>query len=329
MRLANSIFLILLLLIPLIIRRFWGREQIKKGSLQFSNVSGVKGIIPSGLAPYYPILYGLRIVIILLLIVALARPQSSKGDESISTEGIDIILTLDVSGSMRAEDFHPNRLEAAKKVAVEFIRGRKHDRIGLVVFAAYSTTQAPLTLDYDIVQMLLEKVHIGIVQEDSTAIGMALANSVNRLRNSPAKSRVIILLTDGMNNKGEIDPLTAANLAKALQIRIYTIGAGSKGPAFVTVDDAFFGKRQVPMQADLDEETLQKIADATGGKYFRATDEKSLAGIYAEIDRLEKSKIDVKQYKDYIELFPYFAYLALGLLCVEILLAHTRFRKIP
>jgi Ca-activated chloride channel family protein len=159
---------------------------------------------------------------------------------------------------------------------------------------------------------------------------MAIANSVNRLRNSQARSKVIILLTDGVNNKGEIDPVTAAQLAKALQLKIYTIGAGSKaGRALVTIDDPIFGKRQVPIQADLDEETLQKVAELTGGQYFRATDEQSLASIYAEIEQLEKSQLDVKQYKEYVELFPYLAYVALGLLCVELFLTNTRFQKIP
>jgi Ca-activated chloride channel family protein len=230
---------------------------------------------------------------------------------------------------MQAEDFEPNRLEAAKKVAADFIRERKNDRIGLVIFAGHSVTQAPLTLDYDVLLSLLEKVHIGILQEDGTAIGMAIANSVNRLRLSEAKSKVIILLTDGVNNRGEIDPVTAANLAKALELRIYTIGAGSQGQAFVTVDDPFFGKRKAAIQADLDEETLQEVADLTGGKYFRATDEESLSSIYDEIEQLEKTKIDVKQYKDYVELFPYLLYAAFGLLCVEIILANTRLRKVP
>jgi Ca-activated chloride channel family protein len=329
MRFANNIFFLLLFLVPLIIKRFWGREKIKKGSLQFSNVSGLRDVIPAGLTKYYGILYVLRVVVILLLIFALARPQSSKGDESITTEGIDIILTLDVSGSMEAEDFTPNRLEAAKKVAADFIRGRKNDRIGLVVFAGHSVTQAPLTLDYEVLLTLLEKVQIRMLQEDGTAIGMALANSVNRLRSSQAKSKVIVLLTDGVNNKGEIDPLTGANLAKALQIKIYTIGAGTKGIARIPVNDPVFGKQYMQIEAELDEDMLQKVANLTGGKYFRATDEKSLASIYKEIDQLEKSKIDVKQYKDYIELFPYFVYVVLGLLGVEILLSNTRFRKVP
>jgi Ca-activated chloride channel family protein len=329
MRFASLFFLILLLIVPLLIRRFWGRGRKKPGSLRFSNVSALKDALPAGWSRYYKGLYVLRIIVLILLILALARPQSDKGDESITTEGIDIVLTLDVSGSMQAEDFQPNRLEAAKKVASDFIEGRKNDRIGLVIFAGHSVTQAPLTLDYEVLLSLLEKVHIGILQEDGTAIGMAIANSVNRLRESEAKSKVIILLTDGVDNRGELDPLTAANLAQALQLRIYTIGAGSKDRAFVTVNDPLFGKRQVPIQADLDEETLQKVAELTGGKYFRATDEKSLAGIYDEIEQLEKTKIDVKQYKEYVELFPSLLYAAFGLLCIEVVLASTRLRKTP
>lgn len=330
MRFASSLFLLILLIVPLLIKHFRERQTKKQGSIRFSKVHRLRQAVPTGLARYYGIIFSvLRIVTIVLLIVALARPQSSKGDELITTEGIDIILTLDVSGSMQAEDFDPNRLEAAKKVAADFIRGRKNDRIGLVVFAGHSVTQAPLTLDYGVLLSLLDRVQIGILQEDGTAIGMAIANSVNRLRNSQAKSKVIILLTDGVNNRGEIDPLTAANLAKAMGLKIYTIGAGSKGRAYVTINDPIFGKRRVPIQADLDEETLQKVAKMTGGKYFRATDAESLANIYTEIEQLEKSQIDVKQYKEYVELFPYLAYIALGLLCVEIVLTNTRFRKIP
>ena len=329
MRFANIFVLLGLLGIPLIIRRLWGRGRKKSGSLRFSNVAQLKNAIPAGWTRYYGLLHVLRVVALILLVLVLARPQSDRGNESITTEGIDIVLTLDVSGSMQAEDFQPNRLEAAKKVAADFIRGRKNDRIGLVIFAGHSVTQAPLTLDYEVLLALLDKVHIGILQEDGTAIGMAIANSVNRLRQSEAKSKVIILLTDGVNNRGEIDPLTAANLAQALQLRIYTIGAGSKGRAFVTVDDQFFGKRRVSIQADLDEETLQKVAESTDGQYFRATDEESLANIYDEIEQLEKTKIDVKQYTEYVELFPYLLYAAFGLLCLEIVLANTRLRKVP
>jgi len=329
MRFANLLFLLLLVFVPFLLKQFRERHTKKQGSIRFSKVSRLQHTIPAGLIRIYTLLPVIRIITIILLILALARPQSSKGDESITTEGIDIILTLDVSGSMQAEDFKPNRLEAAKQVAADFIRGRRNDRIGLVVFAGHSVTQAPLTLDYEVVLSLLDQVHIGMLQEDGTAIGMAIANSVNRLRKSKAKSKVVILLTDGVNNKGEIDPLTAANLAKAMKQRIYTIGAGSKGQAYITVDDPFFGKQRRRIQADLDEDMLGKVAEMTGGKYFRATDEKSLAQIYEEIDHLEKSKIAVKQYKEYVELFPYFVYAAFALLTLEMLLTSTRFRRIP
>ncbi len=329
MRFASSLFLLLLVLVPLLIKYLREQHEKKRSALRFSNVSRLRQAIPVGLARYYGLFSAIRLLTIILLIIALARPQSSKGEESITTEGIDIILTLDVSGSMQAEDFEPNRLEAAKKVAADFIRGRKNDRIGLVIFAGHSVTQAPLTLDYDVLLALLDKVHIGILQEDGTAIGMAIANSVNRLRHSEAKSKVIILLTDGVNNRGEIDPLTAANLAKAMGLKMYVIGAGSKGQAYVTLDDPLFGKRRVPIQAELDEDTLQQVAETTGGKYFRATDAESLAQIYTAIEQLEKSQLQVQQYKEYVELFPYLAYAAFGLLCVEIVLTSTRFRKIP
>ena len=328
MRFANSLFLLLLLCIPLLVKFLRDRWHKQQATLRLSNVSQLRAALPSGWGKIYRLLPALRIAALILLILALARPQSNKGDETITTEGIDIILTLDVSGSMQAEDFTPNRLEAAKKVAADFIRGRKNDRIGLVVFAGHSVTQAPLTLDYEVVLGLLEQVRLGMLQEDGTAIGMAMANSVNRLRSSEAKSKVIILLTDGVNNKGEIDPLTAANLAKSMQQRIYAIGAGTDNP-FITIDDPFFGRQRRQIDAELDEKTLKQMAEMTGGAYFRATDEKSLAQIYDQIEQLEKSKIGVKQYKEYVELFHYFAYAALGLLCVEVALGATRFRKTP
>ena len=329
MRFAHGIFLLFLLVIPFMIKHLRDRRHEKRATLRLANVTRLRAALPPGWARYEGVLPGLRIAALVLLILALARPQTNKGDETMTTEGIDIILTLDVSGSMQAEDFTPNRLEAAKKVAAEFIRGRKNDRIGLVIFAGHSVTQAPLTLDYQVLLTLLDQVHIGMLQEDGTAIGMAIANSVNRLRSSDAKSKVMILLTDGVNNKGEIDPLTAANLAKSMRQRIYAIGAGSKGQAFVTVHDPFFGKRRVPIDADLDEDTLKKMAEMTDGAYFRATDEKSLAHIYKEIEQLEKSKIGMKQYKEYVERFPYLAYAALALLCAELTLSATRLRRMP
>ncbi|HDZ13062.1 MAG TPA: VWA domain-containing protein, partial [Bacteroidetes bacterium] len=263
------------------------------------------------------------------VILALARPQSGSTHEEITTEGIDIILAMDISSSMLAEDFKPkNRIEAAKEVAEEFVKGRKNDRIGLVVFAKDSYTQCPLTLDYGILLKFIKDVKIGIIP-DGTAIGMALANAVNRLRDSKAKSKVIILLTDGRNNAGELDPVTAAQIARAMGIRIYTIGAGKKGSALYPVQDPFFGKRYVRMPVDIDENLLKQIASITGGKYFRATNTNSLREIYKEIGKMEKTKIHVKEYTKYKELFVGFLLTALIILIIEILLRNTKFRKIP
>jgi Ca-activated chloride channel family protein len=259
----------------------------------------------------------------------MARPQSGEKGEEILTEGVDIILAIDVSSSMKAEDFKPkNRLHVAKQVVADFIRGRKNDRLGMVVFAAKSFTQCPLTLDYGILLSFLDQIDIGMI-EDGTAIGMALATCVNRLRDSDAKSKVVILLTDGINNRGEIDPITAAKTAKAMGVKIYTIGAGKRGSALYPVDDPIFGRRYVRMPVEIDEETLQEIARLTGGRYYRATDGEALANIYREIGEMEKTEIKTKEYIRYTELFWYFLLPAMVLLGAEIVLANTRFRKIP
>ena len=263
-----------------------------------------------------------------LLILAFARPQSGIKGEDVITQGIDIVLTIDISSSMLAEDIKPNRVNAAKVVAADFIKGRNNDRIGLVVFSGEAYTQCPLTIDYGILLGFMDQIHVGMI-EDGTAIGMGLATAVNRLRNSEAKSKVIILLTDGRNNKGEVDPLTAAQAAQAFDIRVYTIGAGTRGTAMYPVQDPFFGKRYVPMQVDIDEGILTRIADMTEGKYFRATNQESLRHIYKEIDDLEKTKIKVKEYTRYSELFYYLLGLAGLFLLIEVGLANTRFRKIP
>ncbi|HEX7344168.1 MAG TPA: VWA domain-containing protein [bacterium] len=277
---------------------------------------------------------GLRWAAILLIIIALARPQKLSQEREISTEGIDIMLALDISTSMLAEDFKPkNRIEAAKVVASEFIGARSSDQIGLVVFAGQSFTQCPLTLDYDLLKQLLDHVNVEFVTggsiEDGTAIGMAIANGVNRLRNSKAKSRILILLTDGQNNRGEIDPLTAASAAQALGIRVYTIGVGTEGYAPYPVRDPWGGisYQQVPVK--IDEELLRKISDQTGGQYFRAADEQALRKVYQEIDKLEKSKIRVHQYRQRAELFSSYLSLGLFLFMLEILLSKTRLRTLP
>ncbi len=328
-RFADKIFLILLIFIPLLIFWYIRRFRRSSGTIRFSNLGIVKSVRESIKPKLRHLLFVLRLATIAFIIIALARPQSGQTEEELITEGIDIILAMDISTSMRAEDFKPkNRLEAAKVVAKDFIQGRSNDRIGLVVFAGKSFTQCPLTLDYGILLNFLDQIEIGMI-EDGTAIGMGLANSINRLRESKAKSKVIILLTDGINNRGEIDPVTAAKIAKTMGIRIYTIGAGTRGEALYPLDDPLFGRRYVHMPVEIDEETLTQIADLTSGKYFRATDRQSLEKIYAEIGEMEKTKIEVKSFTRYSELFP--PYLTLALLCflIEILLANTVFRKIP
>jgi Ca-activated chloride channel family protein len=264
-----------------------------------------------------------------LVLIAIARPQAGARSEEVITEGVDILLAIDVSSSMKTEDFKPrNRLFVAKEVVAEFVRSRPHDRIGMVAFAARALTKCPLTIDHDILLTLLEDVRIGSI-EDGTAIGTAIATSVNRLKDSNAKSRIIILLTDGVNNRGEIDPLTAAELAKTFGIKIYTVGAGREGYAPYPFEDPVYGTVYQDVLVEIDEKTLEDIAKLTEGKYFRATDEKSLAKVYEEIDELEKTKIEQKEYVRYTELAPYFMIAALGLLLAESVLSRTRLLSIP
>ncbi len=326
---ATPYALLLLLLIPLLILWLVRYGRRRRSEIVFSDLSLVKAVRPGGRIWADFISPGLKILGLTLLIVALARPRTSSVNVETETEGIDIILTLDISGSMKAEDFKPkNRLYVAKQVIRDFIKSRTSDRIGLVVFAKESFTQCPLTLDYNILLNFLDEVTFGMV-EDGTAIGMALANSCNRLKDSPAKSKVIILLTDGVNNAGEIDPVTAAEIAKTLGIKVYAIGAGRPGPAPYPVDDPVFGRRYVNVENEIDEESLRKIADLTGGKYFRATDEKGLKHIYEEISSLERTKIKTTQYLQFNELYLYFLISGLGLILIEVVLSQTRFRKLP
>jgi Ca-activated chloride channel family protein len=257
-----------------------------------------------------------------ILILALARPQSGFGDTRQSVEGVDIMLVLDTSGSMKAEDFKPNnRLFVAKEVIRKFIEGRETDRLGLVVFARRSFTQCPLTTDYDLLKSLLDKVDFGMI-EDRTAIGLAIANAANRLKDSNAKSKIIILLTDGVNNVDDLAPLDAAKAAAALGIKIYTIGAGRPGLVDIPVQTAF-GVQYQQIQSELDEESLTQIADITGGKFYRAKDETTLQQIYDQISKLEKTKIEVHRFYRYSELFANFLIAGLGLLFAELLLSKT------
>jgi len=328
MRLADLWFLLLLAFIPLYL---WLTifHRRKEASIRYSDLGNVRKVKGTRSIRYRRVLIFLRGLALSLMVVALARPQAGRKSEEILTKGIDIVLTLDVSTSMRAEDFKPNnRLWVAKEVAKDFIRGRRNDRIGLVIFAGKSFTQCPLTLDYGVLLDFLDRVEIGMV-EDGTAIGMGLATAINRLRESQAKSKVVILLTDGRNNRGEIDPVTAAKAAQPLGIKIYTIGAGKRGSAPYPIEDPIFGKRYVRLPVEIDEKTLEEVARTTGGRYFRATDAQKLSAIYEEISQMEKTKIKTREYMEYSERFGRFLFPALLFLMIEIVLANTRFRKIP
>jgi len=324
---ANPEFLWLLLLLPVIGYYLWLRRKKLTVTLQFSSLQVFKNIPQTLRERLRHIPLVLRLLAIAVFIIALARPQSVSDKQNISTEGIDIVLELDLSGSMLAEDFNPNRIEAAKQVASEFIDGRTNDRIGLVVFSAESFTQCPLTTDYPVLKNLLREVKNGMIA-DGTAIGLAIANGVNRLKDSKAKSKVMILLTDGVNNRGEIDPITAARIAATYGIRIYTVGVGAQGEAPYPVQTQFGIRRQM-IPVDLDEKGLTQVAEMTGGKYYRATDNRKLKTIYKEIDQLERTKIEVTAYKRYSEL--YGSWLLAGLLAVmmEIALNVTVLRRNP
>jgi Ca-activated chloride channel family protein len=327
-RLAYPWLALGLLLIPgLIYLTFRLREA--RPTFVYSNISSLATLRPSIWARLAWLPFALRMLAFSLVLVALARPQLGASSQEIITEGVDILLAIDVSSSMKTEDFKPkNRLHAAKEVVADFIRSRPQDRLGMVVFAARAITKCPLTLDHDILLTLLEDVRIGSI-EDGTAIGTALATSVNRLKDSPAKSRIIILLTDGINNRGEIDPLTAAELAETFGIKTYTVGAGKEGYANYPFEDPIRGTVYQEVLVEIDEETLQKIAEITRGKYFRATDAESLVEVYKEIDAMEKTEIEQKQYVRYTELAPYFLAWALGLLMLETVLSRTRLQRIP
>ncbi len=326
-RFADPGYLALLAALPLLALWYWSRQKKKGATLRYSHLGRIRQAAPSAFRRRHW-LFVLRTLGLALLIVAFARPQTGVSGEEVQTEGIDIVLAMDISSSMLAQDLKPDRVEAAKQVAAEFVAGRRNDRIGLVVFSGEAFTQCPLTLDYDILLNLLQEMRVGLI-EDGTAIGMGLATAVKRLQDSQAESKVIILLTDGRNNQGEIDPATAAQMAQAFDIRIYAIGAGTRGEAPYPVDDPIFGRRIARVRVDIDEETLQEVADQTGGQYFRATNRQSLEGIFKQIDEMEKTEIQVEQFTRYGELFHY--PLAAGLLLIlsEVALAGTVLRKIP
>jgi len=323
---ANPEWFWLFTLLPIFMGLYiWRAIAKKRPRVMFSNISNLKGIKGNWRA------YGSWITPVLmwgalaLIILAMARPQLQETTVERNAEGIDIVLVLDISTSMRAEDLKPNRFEAARNVAKNFIQRRKSDRIGLVVFAGQSFTVCPLTLDYELVTRLLSDVRMGVV-DDGTAIGMGMATAVNRLKNSTAKSKVVILLTDGENNAGQIDPVTAADLASTYGIKIYTIGAGSRGTAPYPVEDPIFGKRYQNVKVNIDEEMMTKIANMTGGEYFRATDTENLQEIYQQIDDLEKTEVEEMIFTDYEDLYPNFLLPGIGLLIVALISDKILFR---
>jgi Ca-activated chloride channel family protein len=327
-RFDDALVLGFLLFLPLL---YWAQrrwEARRWAALRFSAVEAVVEIGDGRSRWVHRIPSFLRFLVLAAVVVALARPQTGVTSESVLTEGIDIVLAMDVSSSMLAEDLEPNRLEAVKEVAAAFTEGRRNDRIGLVAFAGEAYTQAPLTLDHGVIVGLLGDLDVGMI-EDGTAVGMGLATAVKRLQASEAESKVVILLTDGRNNRGEIGPRTAAQMAQALGIRVYAIGAGTRGNARVPVDDPLMGRRYVTMRVDIDEPTLQEMADLTGGRYFRATDRESLEAVYEEIDTLETTEIQVEHFTRYGERFPPVLGAGLLLLLLEIGLGQTVLRKLP
>jgi Ca-activated chloride channel family protein len=323
---SQPAFLYLLLLIPVMIGFYIFKQQKTIAALTVSGSEPFQKS-PKTFRHYIRhILFGLRTTAVILLIVVLARPQATDNFQDVSTEGIDIILTLDISGSMLARDFRPDRLEASKNVATEFISGRPYDRIGLVIFSGESFTQCPLTTDHAVLINLLREMKSGMI-EDGTAIGMGLATAVNRIKDSEAKSKVIILLTDGVNNRGMIAPMTAAEIAKTYGIRVYTIGVGTEGVAPYPVQTPY-GIQYQDMPVEIDEAILKDISGMTDGKYFRATDNEKLKQVYTEIDKLEKSRIDVKQFKLKEEKFGVPALIAFCLIFLELLLRYTLFKNL-
>ncbi|MEO1074559.1 MAG: VWA domain-containing protein [Bacteroidota bacterium] len=324
MTFAYPWLLLLLLAVPVL--AWLGRRRATAGLL-FSETTAAEGVPPTLWARLAWLPGALLLGALALGIVALARPQERDVTREQYAEGIDIVLVLDVSTSMKADDFYPNRFQAAKAVAAEFIDGRLSDRIGLVVFAAQAYTQAPLTLDYGFLKQMLAEVRMGVI-EDGTAIGTAIATGTARLRDADTPSKVMVLLTDGQNNRGEIDPGTAAEVAEALGVKIYAIGVGSEMGGVVRQQAPFGGTRRVPA-LQVDEETLRAVAEKTGGRYFRARDAEALRQIYAEISELERTEIQERVYVDVDERYPLFLQPALVLLLLSVVLGTTRLLRVP
>lgn len=327
MHFKNPELLWLLLIVPLMAVYFWQVKRFKRPRIRISSTEVFRNYRPTLRQRMINLPIFLRILAVAFLVVALARPQSSSKASNVKTEGISVVLALDISSSMLAEDFRPNRIEAAKKVALDFIDGRPNDLIGLVIFSGESFTQCPLTSDHAVLKNLIRSVKPGMVK-DGTAIGDGLATAIDRVRDSPTKSKVVVLITDGVNNSGSIPPLTAGEIGKTFGVRIYSIGVGTRGMAPYP-QKTIFGIQYQNVEVQIDEELLTKVADATDGRYYRAVNNKRLEAIFDEIDKLEKSKIEVTEFKRYTEEYLPFAVLALALFVLEIVLRYTWLRSLP
>ncbi len=329
MEFANpKILWLLTLLAPLVAYYVW-RERQGGATIRISSIEGVRKA-PRTMRYYLRhVPFALRLAALSLLVIAMARPQSAEHHTRTNAEGIDIVLAIDVSGSMLARDFRPDRISAAKEVAASFVADRYGDRIGLVVFAGESFTQSPLTTDQSTLQTLLSRIRSGVI-EDGTAIGNGLATAINRLRESDSKSKVVILLTDGVNNRGQIAPLTAAQIAAEQGIKVYTIGVGTRGEApYPVFDDNGNVVQTVMMKSEIDEKIMREIASATGGEYFRATDKQTLKAIYDQINTLEKSRVEVDEYTIFHEEFFLYVIIALMALFAEFILRSLILKRIP
>ena len=333
-RFANPWILILAILVPLLLagRYYLAKQQTRPATMKFAAASLAKIAPSTWRVTWRPLLVVMRVAAIALILVGLARPQIVQGRETIKGEGVEIALALDISGSMASLDFEPNnRLEAAKQVIGDFVIERPYDKLGLVIFSSEAFSQSPLTLDHRMLTRSLDQVELAtdLGIDDGTAIGLGIANAANMLASSDAESKVIVLLTDGVNNAGQIDPLTAAEAAKALGIKVYTIGAAKPGQVPVPVQSLFGGTQISYQESVLDEQTLQQVADTTGGKYFRAEDTDGLRAIYDEINDLEKSQVEVEVFNQYHELVAILLVPALLILALETILRNSAFVTIP
>jgi Ca-activated chloride channel family protein len=330
MTFAHPYLLMLLLILP-ILAWLKGKTTQRTAAFVYSSVDLVRPISGMRRSRAGAILANLRWLALALFIVALAQPRLVRGESHIKASGIDIVVAIDLSGSMRSEDFGEglSRIKLAKEVLAKFIDNRPNDRIGLVAFAKEAYIAAPLTLDHDFLLHNLDRLDVGKIDETATAIGSALMAALNRLKDLKDKSKIVILMTDGQNNSGKIPPLTAADAAHALGVKVYTIGIGIRGKAPYPVVDQFGQKRYQYMDVDIDEDTLTKIAEKTNGKYYRADSADTLRHIYSEIDRLEKSEVEVKKYQHYDELFGHVAVAGLAVFALEMVLAHTVWRRVP